>query len=161
MADYGKKFEQQFKKDWELSFPNSFIYRIPDQQSGYRGGSRNPCDFICYTGRSLFLIECKSHKGNTIPFTNLRQHDLLKTYESCAITGYICWFIEHGKVVFIPTQTISKMEKDGLKSININKLEGYDYIEIPSVKKRTFLNSDYKILICAKTAEDRKWVVDK
>ena len=42
MADYGKKFEQQFKKDWELSFPNSFIYRLPDQQSGYRGGSRNP-----------------------------------------------------------------------------------------------------------------------
>ena len=101
--------------------------------------------YLLYWG-NLFLIECKSHKGNTIPFTNLRQHDLLKTYEQCAITGYICWFIEHDKVIFIPTKTISKMKENGLKSININKLGGYEYIEIPSEKKRTFLNSDYRIL---------------
>ena len=38
------------------------------------------------------------------------------------------------------------MKSDGLKSININKLDDYNYVEIPSVKKRTFLNSDYRIL---------------
>lgn len=147
MNDYGKKFEVKFREDWVTSFPNTFIYRLPDQQSRYKGGSRNPCDFICYNNEHLYLIECKSHKGNTIPFSNLRQHDLLKTYENCAITGYICWFIEHGRVLFIPTQAVSKMMADGLKSININKLKNYDHVEIPSKKKRIFLDSDYKILV--------------
>lgn len=147
MVDYGKKFETQFRKDWETSFPNTFIYRLPDQQSMYKGGSRNPCDFICYNNKHLYLLECKSHKGNTIPFSNLRQHDILKIYEDCAITGYICWFYEHDRVIFVPTTTVSKMMEDGLKSININKLDEYKYVEIPSEKKRTFMISDYKILV--------------
>lgn len=147
MSDYGKKFETQFRKDWLASFPNTFVYRLPDQQSMYKGGSRNPCDFICYNNKKLYLLECKSHKGNTIPFVNLRQHDILKTYESCAVTGYICWFYDHDKVIFIPTQTISKMMKEGLKSINIKNMSDYEHVDIPSIKKKTFMTSDYKILV--------------
>ena len=145
MSDYGKKFEQQFLEDWGKSYPNTFIYRLPDQQSRYKGGSRNPCDFICYNNKNLYLIECKSHAGNTIPFSNLRQHDLLKSYESCAITGYICWFYDHDKVFFIQTQTITKMIEENKKSINIKDKDRF--IEIPSIKKRTFMNSDYSVLV--------------
>ena len=146
MADYGKKFEQQFKKDWVKSFPNKFIYRLPDQQSKYKGGSRNPCDFICYTGNQLYLLECKSHKGNTIPFDNLRQHDLLKSYEECAFTGYVCWFYEHDEVFIVTTQIVTKMMEDGKKSINRKDVENYNFISIPSKKKRTFMESDYTVL---------------
>lgn len=148
MSDYGKKFEQQFKKDWIKSFPDTFIYRLPDQQSNYKGGSRNPCDFICYNKVHLYLLECKSHKGNTIPFSNLRQHDLLKSYESCAITGYICWFRDHDEVFFIPTQVVTKMMRDEKKSINIKDLNTncYSHTRIPSKKKRTLMESDYTVL---------------
>lgn len=146
MSDYGKKFEQQFKKDWLRSFPDTFIYRLPDQQSNYKGGSRNPCDFICYNRYRLYLIECKAHKGNTIPFSNLRQHDLLKSYQHCAITAYVCWFYEHDEVFFIPTQIVSKMMGDGKKSINRKDAKKYSYVRIPSKKKRTFMESDYSAL---------------
>ena len=146
MPDYGKKFEKQFLEDWGNSFPNTFIYRLSDQQSRYKGSSRNPCDFICYNKKNLYLIECKSHAGNTISFDNLRQHDLLKLYEDCAITGYVCWFYDHDEVFFIPTQTVTKMKEDGKKSINRKDKDIYHFITIPSKKKRTFLISDYSIL---------------
>lgn len=146
MSDYGKKFEQQFKKDWLNSFPNTFLFRLPDQQSGYKTTSKNPCDFICYTGKNLYLIECKAHAGNTIPFVNLRQHDLLKSYEHCAITGYVCWFYDNDEVFFITTQIISQMMNEGKKSINRKDSITYNFIKIPSIKKRTFMTSNYNIL---------------
>ena len=43
----GKKFESVFREDWEKSFPNGFLYRLPDQMSGFAGScASNPCDFI-------------------------------------------------------------------------------------------------------------------
>lgn len=69
----GKKFEEQVREDLGKTFPNSFILRLPDQQSGYYGSSKNICDFILYVNGTLFLLECKSHKGNTFPLSNLTQ----------------------------------------------------------------------------------------
>lgn len=44
---------------------------------------------------------------------------------------------------------MKKMHEDGKKSINIKMLEDnvYNIIEIPSVKKRTFMESDYSVLL--------------
>ena len=39
--------------------------------SGYKVISRNPCDWICFTNKTLFLIECKTIKGKLFPFSNL------------------------------------------------------------------------------------------
>ena len=69
-TDIGKKFEDRFKKDYQRCFPNTMIHRLPDQQSGYAGGgSSNPCDFMCYPGDCFLMVECKAHKGTSIPFT--------------------------------------------------------------------------------------------
>lgn len=34
MADKGKAFEARFKKNWQETVPDSFIYRLNDQMSG-------------------------------------------------------------------------------------------------------------------------------
>ena len=61
--------------------------------------------------------------------------------------GVVIWFIDHDRVIFVPLDTVTKMKQDGCKSVNINKLDGYDYKEIPSSKKRVLMESDYSILI--------------
>lgn len=77
----GKIWERCFQESWEETFPNSFILRLPDQQSGYLGTSRNICDFIGFTNGKLYLIECKSIKGNTLPLSNLKQYERLLSYK--------------------------------------------------------------------------------
>ena len=72
--DIGKKFEERFRTDYKRCFPNTLIYRLPDQQSGYAGsGSANPCDFMCYPENCVLMVECKAHKGQSIPFSAIRQ----------------------------------------------------------------------------------------
>lgn len=143
-TNYGKEFEQQFQKDTS-QIPNLFVLRLPDQQSGYFGTSQNICDFIAYKYPRIYFLELKSIKGNTFPFSNFKQFNKmmnLPVYDGIR-KGLIVWFREHDRVIFFDISTIDKMIQDGLKSININKLDGYSYIEIPSVKKRTLLASNY------------------
>ena len=56
--------------------------------------------------------------------------------------------IDHDAVVFLPVEEVKKMKEDGLKSFNIKMLKEklYNIIEIPSEKKRVFLDSDYSVL---------------
>lgn len=61
------------------AFPNCFLYRLPDIQSGYFNSS-NICDFISFESKKLYLIECKSIHGNTLPFTDISQYDRLLRY---------------------------------------------------------------------------------
>ena len=156
----GKKFEAVTKEQWKKSFPGSFIFRIPDPQSGYSGwGGSNMCDFIGFvaeginnnTKGQLFLIEVKSHKGNTIPWTAIRQYDKLLTYrdQKDVHVGIIIWFIDHDKVIWCPVEEAKKMHDDGLKSISIKLLQNrlYNILELPSIKKRVFLDTDYTPLL--------------
>lgn len=57
--------------------------------------------------------------------------------------------IDHDKVVFLPIATVKKMKEDGCKSFNIKMLSEnkYDIIDIPSTKKRVYMNSDYSIIL--------------
>lgn len=151
MDNKGKLFEKQFKSDWTRSFPEGFLLRLPDQQSGYFGTSRNLCDFIAFTNSCLFLMECKSIKRNTFPLRNLTQYEKLLAKKDIkgARTGAIIWFIDHDKVVFVPIKTFEQCFKEGLKSINVKMIgdKNYFIIDIPSKKKRTFLESDYSVLL--------------
>ena len=146
----GKKFEERFKKDWIDSVEESFIYRLNDQMSGYLGSS-NVCDFICYKYPCIYLIDTKSIQGNTLPFSDLRQYDQMLKYKDIegVYVGFIVWFVDHDKVLWIPVQTMEKIKNEDLKSFNINKMkqENYFFLEIPSKKLRTFLNSDYSELV--------------
>lgn len=68
----GKKFEE----DWKNSVPdNVFIERINDT---FYSGVVNIADFIIYAFPNLFLMELKSDKGKSIPFSRLNNRQLKK-----------------------------------------------------------------------------------
>lgn len=152
----GKAFEAKFKEDWEKTNPSSFLMRIYDTTNGYMG-IKNLCDYVAYNKPNMFLMELKSTQRNTLPFTNITQYDKLK--ELVGIEGLrlgvIIWFIPHDKVIYVPVKSIIQMVADGKKSVNIKMLEEgiYPMIEIPSVKKRVYLDSDYSILTNLKNKE--------
>lgn len=143
----GKKFEERVKKDWEETLPNSLILRLADQQSGYYGQSSNPSDYIGFTNKKLFLIECKETKENTFNFAKLTQYEKLVEYNKYDDTypGLLLWFSKHDKVIWVNISEIVKMKNDGNKSINIKMLDDNKYIihQIPAVKLRTFMRCDF------------------
>lgn len=147
MADnLGKKFEEQFKGDFK-SLPNVSIDRLYDLVSGYKSISQ-VCDFIGYIYPNIYYLECKSTQGNTLNFAKIRQYDELvkKVGIKGVRSGVVVWFIDHDRVLYVPTKTLTEMKKNGDKSVNIRTIDKYRYLEIPSIKKRVFMNSDYSVL---------------
>ena len=150
MANKGKKFEDRFEEDWANSFPGTFIYRLKDQITGYKETSRNICDYVGFNNKTLYLIECKSHKGASIPMSAIPQYDLLVSYLGLKDVriGIILWLIEKDTIDYIPIKTMKELIAKGYKSINPKKLkeEGYRIISIPCQKLRVYMRADYSIL---------------
>lgn len=144
----GKEFENKFKADF-LKLKDVSLDRLYDPVGGYVG-IKNISDYIAYKYPNMFYIECKSCLGNTWNFSAYTQYE--KQLEKVGITGIrvgvVLWMIDHATVLYAPTKTIAQMKADGKKSINIKDLKNQTYrlIEIPSVKKRVFLDSDYSVL---------------
>ena len=145
----GKKFESKFREDFLKTVPNCSLDRLYDSMNGFKTIS-NISDFIGFSKPNIMYLECKSHLGNTFPWTALSQYDKLVTKVGIpgVRVGVILWMIDHDKVLYLPISSITKMKQDGKKSFNIKMLDEKDYkiIEIPSVKKRIFMDSDYSIL---------------
>ena len=154
----GKQFESKVKEDLMKSLPDPSIDRIYDPQ-GLMYGISNPSDFIAYSFPFMFYIECKSHRGNTFPWTNLTQYEKLtaKIGIKGVRAGVILWMIEHDVVVYIPISAVKVMKEDGKKSFNVKMLTEDKYKDlihvIPSIKKRVFMDSDYSILMNLKEGE--------
>ena len=151
MANLGKAFENQFKLDWKACFPGTFLYRLPDQVSGYKITSQNPCDFLAYNNNFLWLLECKETQEGTINFAKIPQLDRLKEYIGMeGVQPYIIvWFSNFDKVIACHASEAVKMKEDGKKSISLKMLndDTYHIIELPSEKKRVFMTTDYTYLI--------------
>ena len=150
--DRGKQFEENFRERWKNTFPDSFIYRLPDQMSGYKTYSKNPCDFLCFVDGKLFLIECKTHSGASIPFDNITQYGLIKSYVGLPDIrcGVVLWLYEKDiSVIYLPISTISRMKADGEKSFGIRHLNSDKYFSLvlPGTKKRVFWDVDYSPLL--------------
>ena len=147
----GKQFELKFRDDWHKTMPASFLLRLADQLSGYKVTSQNPCDYIGFKTPRLFMIECKSIKGNTLPFTNMKQYDRMLPYEKIdeVYPGFIIWWIEHDVVAWVPLDTVTKLKKEGKKSVNVSILEDDNYRTyiLSTKKKRVFVECDYSILM--------------
>ena len=153
----GKKWENKFASTFEKQFPDKLIYRLPDQQSGYAGeGGSNPCDFLCYPGDCVLMVECKAHKGASIPFTAIPQYDKQLDYKGLYKTypGVIVWFYEKDVVIWVSIEEMEKMVNDGEKSIGLRMIDekkpykkAYNIITLPSIKLRTFMETDYNYLV--------------
>ena len=147
----GKIFEEKFKQDWSKCFPKTLVFRLVDQVSGFKTTSQNPCDYLCFPGKKLFMIECKSHNGASIPFSVIPQYERLleyKDYEN-VVPGIVMWFREKDKIIWGDILTLEKIYNDGNKSIQLKMLNNdkYNLKEIPSVKKRVYLEADYTYLV--------------
>lgn len=146
--NYGKAFEARFKEDFIKTFPEGSIDRIYDSVSGYKSIS-NICDFVGYVYPNIFYIECKSHKGASIPFDNITQYDKLKFKVGIpgVRAGVVLWLYEKDFLAYIPISTITKMKEDGKKSVGLKAVEEkYKIYMIPGVKKRVFIEGDYSFL---------------
>lgn len=145
----GKQWEAKLKEDFS-KLSGAYIYRVPDNMSGYKGIT-GISDFIGYKYPKIFFIEAKTVLGNTFPLTNFTQFDKMTAIpaEKGIHRGVMIWFQDHSAVLYVPLSTIAKMKSDGKKSVNIKKIdeEGYDYLRIPSTQKRVFLDSDYSVLL--------------
>lgn len=141
----GTKFEEQFERDIVKVDGITFnrIYNV----SGMRRGVRNVCDFICYKYPNIFYAETKSVKGNTFPLRYLTQYEKLLQKKDIygAIAGVIIWYYEKDKVVFCPIKNVQKIVESGAKSIHLIKHKDM-LLEIPSVKKKVFMTSDYSVI---------------
>lgn len=148
MKNYGKEFENKVKTDIQ-KIPNSHIERIYDSVSGYKSISGRS-DFVFYWYPNQYWLETKSHRGNTFPWSDLRQYNaLLEVANIKGIrSGVILWMIDHDTVIYLPIITVKKMKEDGKKSFHIKDLNNSNYriIQIPSKKKRIFMDSDYSVL---------------
>jgi hypothetical protein len=143
----GKQFEQKVKEDF-LKLPYSTIDRLYDTMSGYKAISQ-VSDFIAYKYPNIFYLECKAHKGASLPLSNITQYDSLlpKIGIKGVRAGVVLWLYEKDKVFYIPIKTVKQMKHDGEKSVGIRHLDKYRIIDVPSVKKRVFMDSDYSILL--------------
>ena len=151
--NYGKEFEAKFKEDF-LKLENSTIDRLYDVTTGYKSITQ-VADYIGYVYPNIFYCECKSHKGASIPIGNITQYDKLKNKVGIpgVRAGVILWLIEKDKVLYIPMSTVKQLKEQGEKSIGIRHLGLYNIKEIPSIKKRVFMDSDYSILLNLKDGE--------
>lgn len=150
----GKQFENKFRLDFQKTVKNSSVIRLYDNTAGYKN-IKNICDYICYACPNMFLIECKSHKGASIPFSKITQYEDMKRFVNVrgVRCGIVLWLYEQDKVMYIPISTLSKLKNNNEKSVGIRHLNKYNIIEIPSDKKRVFMDSDYSKLTHLKEGE--------
>lgn len=144
--DRGKQFEDRFKQDF-LKVPDATIDRLYDVMNGYKE-IKQVSDYIGYIYPNIFYLECKTHKGASLPFSAITQYENLKKKVGIpgVRSGVVLWLYEKDRVFYIPTQTITKIMESGEKSVGLRHLEEYRIIEIPSVKLRVFMDSDYSVL---------------
>jgi len=57
------------------------------------------------------------------------------------------WLYEKDKCLYVPIKTVTKLLSNNEQSVGIRHLGKEELIDIPSKKKRVFLDSDYKQLL--------------
>ena len=149
VANRGKQFETVFAEQWQQQFPKKFFLRLYDTTNGYLGVA-NPCDFLAMPHNLLFMIECKSHEGASIPFKALPQYDRLLKYKDMenVRAGFLIWFLDKDVIIWVPIDVAEKVYESGRKSIpyDITEQDERAFI-VPSVKKKVFFDTDYQYLV--------------
>lgn len=149
----GKDFEAQIRAAFE-KIPDVSIDRLVDQMNGFAGGA-NICDFIVYCCPNQYYIECKSTYGNTLSITsnNEKRHYgaisdtqwlglLEKSKIKGVVAGYMIWFIDWDKTIFITAEDMKALRDSGAKSLNMNGIIDVPHLAIRGKKKRVLFDYD-------------------
>lgn len=157
MKNAGKLFESDIKD----SVPdNCWYYRLRDNASSFAGGnntrftSSNICDCVIFDdkSRTLFLIECKSTKGTSIPLTMIRESQkkgLIAASQHTLVAGLLVNYRnENNDTFFISIENFIKMiNKINKKSFNVKDLNSNGAIRVDCEKKRSRYRYDINGLI--------------
>ena len=119
--NYGKKFENNFKKG-----VGKELVILYDTTNGY-AGVKNPCDFIYYKYPFQYLFELKSVKGSRFDFSNItdnqkEQLDFYSHIKGCN-PMIVVEFREHKKIYMIPWSTIRRRMEHDKQSLTITDCE--------------------------------------
>ena len=124
MKNEGKRFEEDFIKSLH---PETWRLRLQDA-GGWSNGNNtrftisNPCDFIVHDGITLYMLELKSHKGKSIPFSCMKQAEglFLHCGHDNVIPGFILNFRDLEETYFLKADFVWLfMQESGRKSIDI------------------------------------------
>lgn len=127
-----------------------WIYRLRDNASSFANGqntrftSSNICDYILFDDitKTLFLVECKSTKGTSLPLTMIRENQIIGLKEASQhnlVAGILINFRNENNDTFFMLieeylELINEIHK---KSFNISDLEKAGITRIQSERKRT------------------------
>ena len=139
----GKIFEQEIK----ASVPdNTFFYRFKDSTASWgsektRFAIHNICDCMLFDGQLLYLLELKSHKGKSIPFSCIRQTQLDELSKAAMFdnvaTGFMFNFRDVGRTFYVNADIVRIFVlASERKSISIEVCVE-NGVEIKGTKKRT------------------------
>ena len=143
----GKEFELKAREDLQ-KIPGISLDRLTDNMSGYFN-VKNISDLIFYKFPFICYCELKSHLGNTFPLANLTQYEKLIAKKGIkgVRAGVVLWFRDHDKVLWVPIETFERLKKEDKKSVNVKMdYNEYNIIDLPSQKRRVFMDTDYSIL---------------
>lgn len=144
----GKAFEDVIKKSFE-KVDGVSIDRLRDAPRKMKNVD-NPSDFIVYKKPYEVYVECKSHKGNTLPFSCIREEQIKGMTEKAKIdgvkAGVICWYIDHDITVWYSIDVINASIEAGNKSLNVKDIDTFSSQEgcivIQGKKKRVYFDYD-------------------
>lgn len=148
----GKQFEEVVK-DCFNQCTDTYALRLYDPQGGYVAVA-NPCDFIFYHRPKMYMVECKTIHGNTLPIyspdpkkpygniSRTQWEGLLEASKYGVVAGVMCWWVDNDVTRFLPIQSLVAYRAAGSKSVR------YDYdldnsLIIKGEKKRVFFNYDF------------------
>lgn len=110
---YGKIFEEDIKASIP---PEVYVERYKDDTAGFKGVD-NPADFRLYTFPYSILIECKSHKGVSLPLSKIRKNQiegLKKAVQYKGIYGgFLINYRDYEETYYVPVEVLDKFISAG------------------------------------------------
>lgn len=124
--EIGKEAEKKIK-EWLNRPEDGYSFdRIPDQLSGFYGSS-NICDFTCFKSPNMYYVESKATWHSRFDFNMLTQIQHNGLVEKSKITNVyglvIVLFATYKRAFVIDIREIDRLESQGIKSLNIDKLD--------------------------------------
>lgn len=146
--ELGKQAEAKIKQ-WLNRPDDGYSFdRIPDQMSGFYN-SRNVCDFICFKSPYLVYIESKATYRDRFDFVQISDYQMAEMLKKSQIQNVfaivIILFASYKRAFILNIQDIKHLIDSGQKSINIKKLDKWDfkYSEIQTIPNNRKSLLDY------------------
>ena len=150
----GKEAEAKIKQWLNRPEEGYSFDRLPDQMTGLLG-STNICDFICFKSPNMYYIESKSVSGDRFDFSLISWNQRKGLLEKSKIANCYGWiillFASHKRAFRLDIRDIVKLEEEGVKSINIKKIDTWN---LPYIEINTIPNNRKKLLDYTGEIED-------